>query len=264
MHCIEPKGLFPCGKCEACRSKKMGEWVFRLKQELKYSSDAHFITLTYDEEHLPPDGSLNKVDCQLFLKRFRKRIEPNQIRYFLVGEYGSETYRPHYHMLLFNYPKEYDLHTDLLNSWNAGAVHIGNVTGRSISYCVKYLYKVVDLPADLEPHFMLSSRRPGIGAEFLTEEQRAYLTSPALPNRVVDDGVTKILPRYYRDKLDLDFFQKGLLKDRLRRYQTKKAYETIKNHEESGNVTTLTDLRQQQANDFRDRKQKFLKLKNKL
>lgn len=264
MHCIEPKGLFPCGKCEACRSKKMGEWVFRLKQELKYSSDAHFITLTYDEEHLPSDGSLNKVDCQLFLKRFRKRIEPYKIRYFLVGEYGSETHRPHYHMLLFNYPKEYDLHTDLLNSWNAGLVHIGSVTGQSISYCVKYLYKINDLPVDLEPHFMLCSRNPGIGSDFLTSEQRAYLTSPSLPNRVVDDGVTKILPRYYRDKLDLDFFQKAKLKNRTERYLKQKAYENIINHQKSGETIALPTLLQQQAQDFRDRKQKFLKLKNKL
>lgn len=264
MHCIEPKGLFPCGKCEACRSKKMGEWVFRLKQELKYSSDAHFVTLTYDGQHMPSDGSLNKVDCQLFLKRFRKRIEPNKIRYFLVGEYGSESFRPHYHMLLFNYPKEYDLHIDLLNSWNSGIVHIGNVTGKSISYCVKYLYKVNDLPPDREPHFMLCSRNPGIGSEFLTAEQRSYLTSTGLPNRVVDDGVTKILPRYYRDKLDLDFFQKAKLKLRTAEYQKKQAYETIQKHQKSGTLDSLVDLRRQEATDFRDRKQKFLKLKNKL
>ena len=80
----------------------------------------------------------------------------------------------------------------------------------------------------------------------------------------MDDGVIKILPRYYRDKLDLDFFQKGLLKYRLKRFQYKKAHETIINHEKSGNDTPLTTLLQQEANDFRDRKQKFLKLKNKL
>jgi hypothetical protein len=43
----------PCGKCVKCISKKRKEWAFRLNEESKDHATAYFITLTYDENHLP-------------------------------------------------------------------------------------------------------------------------------------------------------------------------------------------------------------------
>lgn len=54
------------------------------------------------------DGFLNmlsKIDLQLFLKRFRKQLSKfsnEKIRYYAVGEYGPQTFRPHYHLLFFS------------------------------------------------------------------------------------------------------------------------------------------------------------------
>ena len=59
-----------------------------------------FVTLTYDEKHLPKDGSLCLEHVQLFLKRLRFG-SAFPLRYFLCGEYGEKTSRPHYHICLF-------------------------------------------------------------------------------------------------------------------------------------------------------------------
>jgi len=54
-----PKGLnskrltVPCGRCGNCRRARRNQWAFRLKQELKDSENAYFITLTYDDTTLP-------------------------------------------------------------------------------------------------------------------------------------------------------------------------------------------------------------------
>ena len=96
----------PCGNCVECLEKKRSEWSFRLQQELKVSDSAYFITLTYSEENLPEE--LSKEHCQKFLKRLRKQNDKyttKKLRYYLAGEYGDKTKRPHYHMIVFNLAK---------------------------------------------------------------------------------------------------------------------------------------------------------------
>jgi hypothetical protein len=93
-----------------------------MEQELKISVNPLFITLTYRDWHppfrtdraLPQDKSVNKRDCQLFLKRLRKNYDTLQrrsgieksrrlkLKYFLVSEYGTHTKRAHYHLILLN------------------------------------------------------------------------------------------------------------------------------------------------------------------
>ena len=59
-----------------------------------------YITLTYNDDHLPANGSLQPRDLQLFWKRLRKARTPG-IRYYACGEYGDQTARPHYHAIIF-------------------------------------------------------------------------------------------------------------------------------------------------------------------
>lgn len=107
----EVKPMFlvvPCGKCAICRDRKYREYMGRAQAETnKWSEMALFITFTYDDAHLPADG-LNKRDIQLFLKRLRFRLEnyghTNKLRYIVCGEYGKNTHRAHYHMILWNFP----------------------------------------------------------------------------------------------------------------------------------------------------------------
>ena len=100
MMCLANK-RFPCGQCMACRLNKQREKAMRIGHELQYHKESVFITLTYDPEHLPENGSLVKSDVQKFLKRLRKRLGVERVRYFLCGEYGELGNRPHYHLIVF-------------------------------------------------------------------------------------------------------------------------------------------------------------------
>lgn len=110
----------PCGQCLGCRLDYSKTWADRCMLELQYHDSAYFITLTYNEEHVPksmssdpatgeagsPTMTLYKRDFQLFIKRLRKRFPNDNIRYFACGEYGEKFFRPHYHAII------YGLHLD--------------------------------------------------------------------------------------------------------------------------------------------------------
>ena len=93
----------PCGQCSGCRLERSRQWAMRCVHEAAAYDCNAFITLTYDEENLPADGSLNYDHFQLFMKRLRKAIEPNKVRFYMCGEYGEENGRPHFHACLFGY-----------------------------------------------------------------------------------------------------------------------------------------------------------------
>ena len=92
----EDAQLLPCGKCLSCQIDKSKEWATRGFHESQCHSENSFITLTYDEEHLPEHGTLDKQDLKNFIKLLRYRIAPLKIKYLAAGEYGSEenTHRP--------------------------------------------------------------------------------------------------------------------------------------------------------------------------
>lgn len=161
-----------CGKCEDCLRKKRNEWVQRLLAEWRYSACTKFVTLTYDDAHLPIEQvgedeyrfTVNKRDIQLFLKRFRKL---HKVRYFLVSEFGDATHRPHYHALFFfdEFLKNDEVNLLIQMSWDAGWIidvsDLESVNG--LRYVCKYLYK----QQDEEKSFMLCSRNPAIGMAYV-------------------------------------------------------------------------------------------------
>ena len=91
----------PCGQCIACRINHAKEWATRIYGESRMHDENIFLTLTYDDEHLPKDNSVHKDEVQRFMKRLRKAVYPDKVRYFLCGEYGGQFGRPHYHVILF-------------------------------------------------------------------------------------------------------------------------------------------------------------------
>lgn len=144
----EPKdALVPCGKCPQCAARRVSQWSFRLMQQDKIAKYSHFITLTYDTEHIPITKKgymdLSKRDLQLFFKRLRKLVvsksstQESNIKYYAVGEYGGKSERPHYHVIIFNV---YNLEL-IEKAWGAGSVHYGTVSGASIGYTLKYISK---------------------------------------------------------------------------------------------------------------------------
>lgn len=136
----------PCGKCKKCLARRASGWSFRLMQQDKIARSAYFLTLTYANENVCLTKnkflSLCKRDVQLFLKRLRKSQFGNStnhafpIKYYAVGEYGSKTKRPHYHLIIFN------ANIELIQpAWDLGNVYFGTVTGASVGYCLKYMTK---------------------------------------------------------------------------------------------------------------------------
>lgn len=88
----------PCGQCAGCRWTKAKDWSLRCVHEAQLHSRNCFITLTYNDEHLPENESLDVEHWQLFAKKLRHRF--GKFRFLHCGEYG-ELGRPHYHALLF-------------------------------------------------------------------------------------------------------------------------------------------------------------------
>jgi len=196
----------PCGRCPVCVKRRASAWSFRLMQQEKISTSAVFLTLTYGDKKIQRSKngflSLCKKDLQVFFKQLRKLHEPafskpprkyvcpiapgkrrfffpGRIKYYAVGEYGSTTMRPHYHVILFNASQK--LIQDAWSKFNhelgvyehLGGVHYGTVTGASVGYTLKYVSKEKRVPAhsndDRQPEFCLVSK--GIGLNFLRQLQ---------------------------------------------------------------------------------------------
>lgn len=193
----------PCGKCPKCRTKRMNGWAFRLEQQAKISSSARFITLTYSSDNIPilENGktTLKKVDIQLFMKRLRK-LNKEKISYYAVGEYGGETHRPHYHIIMFNCEIE-----TIQKAWQLGEVHYGQSNLSSIKYTLKYLYKLsrIDGSDGRQPEFQLMSK--GLGANYITDQTIDWHNNTNNPEKrfyLPQIGNTKIpMPRYYKNKI---------------------------------------------------------------
>lgn len=79
----------PCGKCVMCKVARSREWATRIIHESRYHKESVFLTLTYDDLHLPSDLSLHKKHLRNYFKRLRKKLEPRKIKVLACGEYGD-------------------------------------------------------------------------------------------------------------------------------------------------------------------------------
>lgn len=215
------KRLFkvPCGYCTACRMNHARMWSIRCMHENKCWDDSVFVTLTYDEEHLPGDSSVHKETLQNFFKRLRKTIEPRKCRYFACGEYGGVFGRPHYHSIIFGLS---ECDRDIIEKcWSQGFITVGEVTPDSCNYVAGYVLKKQKGKKGqeyydekgIEPEFVLMSRRPGIGEQFMRE----HFDSMASRNYIYQKGFKFALPRYYEEKLhprdeDFEYYEKKMEK----------------------------------------------------
>lgn len=205
MECQKPIYLskqdmvVPCGKCAFCAATLRSDWALRLHYEGLSHDVKKFVTLTYANPHLHWNhGSpqLHKRDVQLWLKRVRRTGA--KVRYFAVGEYGSQTYRPHYHVLLFG-----DVSDEVIrDAWPLGNVHIGKVTDASVMYCLGYIVngKGYKMRHKRVPPFSLMSRRPGLGSQYLSPEMIEWHRS-GRKNYAILHGSRRHLPRYFKTKI---------------------------------------------------------------
>lgn len=181
----------PCGQCVECRLQRSLEWATRCMHEAQMHESNAFVTLTYSDENCP--NSLRYGDFQRFMKRLRKSYGP--VRFYMCGEYGEETNRPHFHALLFgiSFPdsvfhsgsgsESLYISANLERIWGQGFCPIGQVSFESAAYCARYVMKkVTGDRADehytrmcrrtgeliqVTPEFSRMSLKPGIGAGWL-------------------------------------------------------------------------------------------------
>nr|QJB19192.1 MAG: replication initiator protein [Microvirus sp.] len=215
----------PCGQCIGCRLERSRQWAVRITHEASLHSQNCFITLTYDDDHLPSNLSLDHSHFQRFLKRYRKRISPLKIRYYMAGEYGDDRSRPHYHACIFGHcPDDLVLHSksdsgqyvytsDFLQSlWPHGYCSVGELTFESAAYVARYVlkkitgplssrhYEIVDvLTGELtarKPEYARMSLKPGIAAAWFGK----YRSDVYPSDHVLSRGHEAKPPRFY-DKL---------------------------------------------------------------
>lgn len=198
--------IVPCGKCPTCLANQRQEWVFRLKQEYLSSVFSIFVTITYNDENLPKDLSVNKKDIQDFHKRLRKHFPPGDLRFYVVSEYGDHTFRPHYHGLYF-FKTRYDLQSvyDIFEkAWKRGFLRFGQVEEGSIVYCTKYCLKHSSTPPGRKETFRLMSKMcGGVGYGYLESDISQWHIDNEQFSFVSSDGKRCRMPKYYRDKLSL-------------------------------------------------------------
>lgn len=216
----------PCGQCIGCRLERSRQWAMRCMHEKRLHERSSFLTLTYGDEFLPPDGGLSVRDLQLFMKRLRKR-KGEGVRFYACGEYGETTARPHYHVLLLNVDFDDRLHystakrgerlyvsRELDDLWPQGLSVIGDVSFDSCAYVARYImkkitgkgadahYTVVDrfgVVHSLQPEFTVMSRRPGIGSGWFDNfGKHAYQF-----DSVVVNGREVRPPKFYDSRYEL-------------------------------------------------------------
>lgn len=203
--------LLPCGHCPSCLKAYSKQWSIRLMLESLFHDEMCFVTLTYSDEKLPGDRRVHKSDVQSFLKRLRFAFPDKRIRYFGCGEYGENTHRPHYHLILFgvtfqdgeivstNELKQ-PVHDSpkLLSIWQKGHVSVGEVTPESCAYVARYsLKKKISLNSQKDDVFIMMSTHPGLGADFFhSKKDLIYLSDRIYSSSF--HGVS--IPRYF-DKL---------------------------------------------------------------
>lgn len=244
--------LLPCGQCVGCRLERSRQWAVRCVHESKMHAENCFITLTYNDENLPRDMSLNHEHFQRFMKRLRKAFAPRKFSFYMCGEYGENFGRPHYHACLFglDFPDRKSLKrldsgfflytSDILSKlWPYGFSSVSDFSFETAAYTARYIMKKVTGDAakehyrfvsretgeiyDRVPEYCRMSLRPAIGARWFARYGKSdVLTRDA----VVINGVEATVPRYY---------------DKLTRRLDRELYEEIKCKRELDNYPSRYD-----------------------
>lgn len=199
----------PCGRCTECISKRSIEWATRARHEISLHKQNSFITLTYNSTSLP-SIFLVKIEFQKFIKRLRKHLK-RPIRYMVSHEYGSKTFRPHHHAIIFGYNPDKQIFLKTTNKgekiftspeitklWQHGFHSIGTANEKTAFYISSYALKGKkhNLPDPITGELvavsdcMDVSKRPAIGYNYFLENHQQLIDSK------------EILPRYYFKKLE--------------------------------------------------------------
>lgn len=241
--------LIPCGQCIGCRIRQREDWTTRIELEARDypKEEVWFITLTYDDDHVP--GMITKTgeimrkvqytwkpgekrpssiqillyeDIQKFLKRLRKAYR-GKLRYFVAGEYGEQTARPHYHMVLYGWrPTDlenlYKIHHNgyynskwLAELWGMGQIQIAQAVPETYRYVAGYvtkkMYEIDGKKANqyyelgqTKP-FACMSLKPGLGDHYYQEHKAEIWRQGYIQ---CSNGKKAQIPRYYEKQMEAE------------------------------------------------------------
>lgn len=219
---INKKLMLPCGQCIGCRLERSRQWAVRCLHESQMHEQNCFITLTYNDENIQHD--LIYPHFQKFIRKLRKKTG-KKVRYYMAGEYGSETGRPHFHACLFGHDfnqkepiQKLSDGTFLYRSpelealWPYGFSSIGAVTFESAAYVARYIMKkitgsnaenrywsvnpITGEAVQITPEFNRMSLKPGIGQPWLDKYQSDIYPS----GECIIRGKKMKPPRFYEKK----------------------------------------------------------------
>lgn len=212
--------IVPCGKCHLCLARRRNDWSFRLMKEAGQSKTACFMTLTYEEAPLSFNGhmSLHRPDLTNFFKKLRHYCPKipyikkdgttgykSDIKYYAVGEYGTNFLRPHYHVIIFNTPlpllqKPAKIQKQI---WQHGHVDIAPCNIRTVSYVANYL-----MSGNFEPErddddrvYPFATMSKNLGLNYLTPAIVKYHVENMVNVITRPGGQIQQLPRYYKKKI---------------------------------------------------------------
>lgn len=220
-----------------------------------------FATLTYKDEALPPGGTLVKRHYQLWLKGMRKALkDPKALRFFLVGEYGSKSFRPHYHAALFGVSAcvrgrtNHKLHKSrsccsacnfVQDHWPHGEIDLGELTPHSASYIARYVVKKMTRKFDprlintsmygpflegefvRQPEFARMSLKPGIGALAVPAIGESLTSEYGCESIIKEGDVPGLLNRGRFGSLHLGRYLKRKIREELGHKDAEKTPESV-------------------------------------
>ena len=227
----------PCRQCTGCRSEYSRQWAMRILHEASLHLHNSFITLTYNNAHLPgkkkddngnylPEGTLVLKHYVDFMKRLRKKYVPKnptdnqKIRFYHCGEYGEKQKRPHYHAVLFNHqfndltpiPRKKDLYESkqLNKLWGKGFCSVGHVTFKSAAYVANYVQKKITGKNSylsyinkhgepIQPEYSTMSRNPGIARDWFDKYHEDIYPS----DYITIKGRKMRPPKYYDNQYEI-------------------------------------------------------------
>lgn len=236
--------VIPCGKCIGCRLEYSRDWATKGIYEAEQWKDNWFLTITYDNEHLPigsevidpetgeekdpiPSGTLRKAEFQGFIKKLRSYYERKYnhkgIRFMGCGEYGETYNRSHYHAIMFNLPipvKQMKFHEynemhealwrcpELEEIWGKGMIVAAEVNWNTCAYVARYITKKVGMPTDKDHYKLL-----GIEPEFFLMSRK-----PGIGRTYYEEHKEEI---YEKDKVLIQKYGGGTMRIRPPRYYDK-------------------------------------------
>lgn len=278
--------LIPCGQCIGCRIRQREDWTTRIELEARdYPKEqVWFITLTYDDDHVPgmivkTGEIMRKVqytwkpgekrpesvqillyeDIQKFLKRLRKAYK-DKLRYFVAGEYGEQTARPHYHMILYGW-KPTDLenlykihHNGYYNSkwladlWGMGQIQIAQAVPETYRYVAGYvtkkMYEIDGKKANAyyeigqTKPFACMSLKPGLGDHYYQEHKKEIWRQGYIQ---CTNGKKAQIPRYYEKQMEAENPQRLW---RIKQNRQKNAIEQKKLQLENQDYKTVLETKE--------------------